>query len=80
MQAYLYAVTVPLRHACSKIRIHVHIMPETVAYLCQLTSLMVSCLLLVPWCTAITGYWICSNKSNSQQQPTAGYRQTSKSL
>jgi len=29
---------------------------------------------------AITGYWISSNNSNSQQQPTASYRQTSKSL
>ena len=41
---------------------------------------MVSHLLLLPWCTAITGYWIGSNNSNSQQQPTSGYKQTSKSL
>ena len=55
-------------------------MPETVVHLCQYTGVMVSRLLLLPWCTAITGYWISSNKSNSQQQPTAIYRQTSKSL
>ena len=29
-------------------------------------------------CTAITSYWISSNNSNSQQQTTARYRQTSK--
>ena len=46
----------------------------------QSTNLMVSQLLLLPWYTAITGYWISSNNSNSQQQLTAGYRQTSKSL
>ena len=31
-------------------------------------------------CMAITDYWLSSNKINSQQQPTAGYRQSSKSL
>ena len=56
------------------------IMPETVISLCQLTSLMVSCLLLLPWCIAIAGYWISSSNSNSQQQLTASYRQASKSL
>ena len=55
-------------------------MPETVACLCQMTTLTVSHLLLLPWCTAITGHWISSNNSNSQQQLAAGYRQTSKSL
>ena len=39
-----------------------------------------ACLFLLPWYTAITGYWISSNNSNSQQQPTAGYRQTRKLL
>ena len=48
-------------------------------HLCQLIYIMVSCLLFLPWCTAITGYRISSNNSNSQQQPTIGYRQTSKS-
>ena len=33
-----------------------------------------------PWCTTITGYHTSSDNSNSQQQPTAGYRQTSKLL
>ena len=55
-------------------------MPETVTQLCQLTSLRVICMLLLPWCPAITGHWICSNNSKSQQQPIAGYRQTSKLL
>ena len=39
-----------------------------------------SCRLLSPWCTAITGYHARSVNSNSQQQTTTGYRQTSKSL
>ena len=60
--------------------IHVHIMPEIVTHLCQLTSIMVSCLLLLPWCTAITGYQISDIYHNSQQQPTVSYRQTSKLL
>ena len=38
--------------------VHVHIVPEAVADLCQLTSRTVSCLLLLPWCIAITGYQI----------------------
>ena len=33
-----------------------------------------------PWCTAITGYHTSSDNSNSQQQPTVAYRQTSKLL
>ena len=37
-------------------------------------------LLRLPWCNTITGYQISSNNSNSQQQPTADYRQTSKLL
>ena len=41
---------------------------------------MVSHLLLLPWCMAITGYQINSNNSNSQQQPTASYWQTGKLL
>ena len=46
-----------------------------------LTCLIVSRLLFLPWCSAITGYWIgSSNNSNSQQQTTTGYRQTSKLL
>ena len=63
-----------------RICIHVRIMPETVTYLCQLTILMISHQLLLPWCTTITGYWISSNNSIHQQQPTTGYRQTSKLL
>ena len=55
-------------------------MPEAVTRLCQYTSLLVSHLILLPWCTSITGYWISSNKNNSQQQPTIGYTQTSKSI
>ena len=43
--------------------IHVHVMPETVLCLFQSTSLMVSHLLLLPWCTVITGYWISSNNN-----------------
>ena len=46
----------------------------------QSTSLMVRNLLFLPWCTAITGYWISSNNSINPQLPTAGYRQRSKSL
>ena len=34
----------------------------------------------LPWCTAIIGYQKSSNNSNSQQQPSTGYRQTSKPL
>ena len=60
--------------------IHVHVMLETVSHFCQYTGLMVSSLLLLPQCMAITGYQISSTNSNSQQQPTAGCRQTSKSL
>ena len=60
---------------------HVQVMPEAVSHLCQYTGLiMVSCLLLLPWCMAITGYWINNNNNNIQQLPTAGYRQTSRSL
>ena len=39
-----------------------------------------SCLLLLPWCTAITGYHTSSDNNNNQQQLMAGYRQTSKLL
>ena len=39
-----------------------------------------SCLLLLPWCTAIAGCHTSSDNSNSQQQPMADYRQISKSL
>ena len=54
--------------------IQVCIMLETVTHLCQLTSLMVSCLLLLSWCTAIsTSYWISSTNSNSQQQSTTRF-------
>ena len=35
---------------------------------------------LLPWCTAIAGYQISSDNSNSQQQPTSSYKQTSKSI
>ena len=63
-----------------KICIHIHIMPETVAHLCQLTTLMISHQLLLPWCTAITGYWISSNNINHQQKLTTIYRKTSKLL
>ena len=37
-----------------------------------------SCLLLLPWCTVITGYQINSDNSNSQQQPTTGNKQTNR--
>ena len=47
------------------------IKPKMVTHLGQATSLMVSHLFLLPWCTAIAGYQISSNNSNSQQQPTA---------
>ena len=60
--------------------IHICSMSKTVAQLCQQTDLMISHLLLLPWCMAITSYRISSNNNKSQQQPTAGYRQTSKSL
>ena len=60
--------------------IHVCIVHETVACLHQSTNLMVSYLLLLPWCTAITSCWISNNNSNSQQQTTTGYGQISKSL
>ena len=62
---------------CSHLKIqdiYVFTMPKIVAHLYQLTSLMVSLLLLLPWCTAIAGYQLSSNNSNSWQQPTAGYR------
>ena len=35
---------------------------------------MVSHLLLLPWCTAFTGYQINNNNSNNQQQSTTCYR------
>ena len=62
-------------HLIHKIYMHILCLKS-----CQSTSLMVICLLLLPWCTTITGYRISSNNSNSQQQPTASYRQTSKFL
>ena len=37
-------------------------------------------LLLLLWCIAIAGYHISTDNSNSQQQPAAAYKQTSKSL
>ena len=49
-------------------------MPETVIYLCRSTNLMVSCLLILPWCIAIAGYWMSSKYSNNQQQPTTSYK------
>ena len=58
-----------------KVYMHLHIMPETATSLCQLTSMMVSHLLLLPWHTAITGYRISSNNSNSWQQPATSHRQ-----
>ena len=58
----------------------IRIMPKTVSYHCQYTGLMTSHLLLLPWCMAITGYLISCDNNNSQKQPTAGYRQTSKLL
>ena len=36
-----------------------------------------SCLLLLPWCTAIAVYHTSSVNSISQQQPMPGYKQTS---
>ena len=39
-----------------------------------------SCLFLLPWCIAITGYHTSSNNSNIQEQLMASYRQTSKLL
>ena len=41
---------------------------------------MASHLLLLPWCMAIAGYRISYDNSNSQKQPTTGYRQKSKLL
>ena len=38
------------------------------------------CLLILPWCTAITGYHTISGNGNNQQQLMVGYRQKSKSL
>ena len=38
---------------------------------------MASHLLLLPWWMTIAGYQINSNNSNSQQQPTTGYKQVS---
>ena len=58
----------------ASLNIHICLMPETVSHLCQLTCLMVNCLLLLPRYTAITGYRISSTKSNNKQQPTAGYQ------
>ena len=55
---------------------HVHIMPENIAHIYQDAGLMTSCLLLLPWCMATTGYQISSDSSNSQQQLKAGYKQT----
>ena len=55
-------------------------MPQIAVHLCQQTSIMANHLLLLPWCIAITGYWISSAHSNNQQQPTAGYKQTTKTL
>ena len=61
-----------------KIYTYIGIMPKAVAHLCQQTGLMISHVRLLLWCIAIAGYQLSSNKSNSQQQPTAGY--LSKSL
>ena len=55
-------------------------MPKIVGHLCQFTGLMVSRLLLLPWCSAITGCWISSDNSHSQQQLAVKYRQTIKLL
>ena len=63
-----------------KIHTYVYIMPETIPCLCQFTSLMVSHLLYLPYCTVIAGYQKSSHNSNNQQHPTADYRQTSKLL
>ena len=44
------------------------------------TSLLANHLLLLPWCMTIAGYGINSDDSSSQQQPSVGYKQTSKLL
>ena len=49
-------------------------------HLCQSTGLIVSSLFLLPWCEVIAGYRISSNNTNSQQQLTICYSQTSKLL
>ena len=46
----------------------IHNMSETITCLNQLSCLVVRHLLLLPWCTAITGYWVSSNYSNCQQK------------
>ena len=73
-------VSIASSHLMTRYKIYAYVLCLKVAHFCQSTCLMVSHLLLLPWCTAITGYQTSSNKSNSQQQLTSGYRQTSKSL
>ena len=74
-QNHKYSVLTP-----QKQDIHVHIMSDTVAHLYQFTSIVVSYLLFLLWCIATTDYQISSSNINSHQQPTTGYRQTSKLL
>ena len=66
--------------SCLRYKIYTYVSCLKVIQLCHSSSLMVSYLLLLHWCTAIAGYQISNNNSNSQQQPTTGYRQTSKAL
>ena len=75
-----HLVNLKIHSSIYSLNIHVCIIPETFTHLYLSISLKVRCLLFLSCCIAITGYQISSNNSNSQQQPTASYRQTSKSL
>ena len=59
--------------------IHLCIMPESHRSFLY-SGLMVNHQLLLSCCMTIAGYRISNNNSSSQQQPTASYKQTTKSL
>ena len=60
--------------------IHIKKVAQSIAYLGQVDQPKLSYLLLLSWCTVITGYHTSSDNSNTHQQPMAGYRQTNKLL
>ena len=63
-----------------KIYVHIRIIVWSSCLSWPVDLTKFSCLLLLPWYTAITGYHMSSDNSNSLQKPMAGYRQMSKSL
>ena len=72
---------VSIASSCLRYKIYTYVLClKQSSFFASQPSLIVNWLPFLPWCTAITGYWISSNNSNSQQHPTINHRLTSKLL